>query len=346
MTRAFPYSVTLTGDSLEEFLPLVPMAEAAGFQRLGIADTQSLTHDVYMKLTLAALHSSRILLHTGVTNPVTRHPTVTAGAIATLNEISHGRAVLGIGTGDSALYNIGMRPARVEDLRDYIVAVRELLERHETAYQGKKLRLTWNKGRVPIYVAASGPKTLRMAGAVGDGVIVGTGVLPEVVADAWEHIAAGAKSAGRRLEDIDVWWLVMGGLSEDAAEALEVVKYSLTTYANLAFRFTTAGKHLPKEFESAVRRIHQEYRPQEHVHPGEDKFHSRLADETGFTQYLASRFAVAGTPKQFADQARRARAAGAKQLWFPIRYPNKARFFRLWTERVAPLLEQESAARS
>lgn len=314
------------------------MADQLGFERLGVGDSPSLYHDVYVKSVLAAQHSTRLRIGPYVTNPISRHPVVTACAAASLDEVSGGRAYIGLGGGDSALYNNGQKGARVDQIEAYAATLRALYRDHEAIFEDAKLRLAWTKRPVPVYVAASGPRGLRMAGRVADGVIVGTGVLPEVVRDALSHIEAGAREAGRKLADLDVWWLLMGSLDESPAKALDDIKHSLTTYANLAFRFTTQGKHLPAQFRGAVERIHAEYRPKDHVTGGEDRKHQQLADETGFTRYLASRFSVSGSPEQVLERIEQARSMGASQLWLTLRFPGKERFFRLWEKRVLPAL--------
>jgi len=333
------FSLTLTGDDLPEFLRLVPIVDRLGFRNLGVGDCPSLYHDVYVKGTLAAQQTRNIRIGPYVTNPVTRHPSVTAGAAATLDEVSGGRAFLGIGGGDSALYNIGLKGAGVAQIEEYVTIIRNLYRKHEVDFQGRNVRLAWTKRAVPVYMAASGPKGLRAAGRCADGVIVGTGVLPEVVADVMARIDEGAKESGRRVEDLDIWWLLMGGLDEDPGKALDDVKHSLTTYANLAFRFSMEGKHLPPQYHDAVKRIHAEYRAKDHVTGGAAKEHSRLADDTGLTQYLASRFSLAGTPHQVLEQIARANKAGAKNIWITLRFPGKERFLRLWEEGVAPALD-------
>ena len=338
MPKPSNFSITLTGDDLPEFLRLVPMADRLGFKCLGVGDCPSLYHDVYVKASLAAQQTRSIRIGPYVTNPVTRHPSVTAGAAATLDEVSGGRAFLGIGGGDSALYNIGLKGASVAQIEEYVATVRKLYQQHEVDFQGRNVRLAWTKRAVPVYMAASGPKGLRAAGRSADGVIVGTGVLPEVVSDALSHIEAGAKEAGRKLADLDIWWLLMGSLDESPDKALEDIKHSLTTYANLAFRFSMEGKHLPPQFHDAVRKIHAEYRSKDHVTGRAAGEHARIADDTGLTRYLASRFSLSGSPAQVLERIAQANKAGAQQLWITLRFPGKERFFRWWEKGVLPSL--------
>ncbi|MEK7872487.1 MAG: LLM class flavin-dependent oxidoreductase [Chloroflexota bacterium] len=332
------FGVLFAGDNLPEWREYIKVADTCGFWGLGIGDSQSIYPDVYVRMTIAAMTTQNLRLGTWVTNPLTRHPAVTAGAIASVDQVSGQRAFLGIGTGDSAVFNLSLKPSTVAYLEDYIRAVNEMQARGETQWQGKTIKLSIAKRRVPVYVAASGPRTLRMAGRVADGVIIGTGVLPEVVEDSLAELRAGAQEAGRRVEDIDVWWLVMGNLAEDDATALNDIKNSLVTYANLAFRFTTEGKRLPPEYEPAVRRIHAEYNAMEHAKFG-PSHHANLCDELGLTPYLRKRFSVCGSPKEFIRHAEEAHAAGAHKLWLSIRVADKSRFLRLWNTQVRPHFE-------
>lgn len=119
------------------------LADEAGFERIGIGDSQSLYRDVYVSATIAALNTDRAQIGPRVTNPITRHPTVTASAIASIDELTGGRAFLGIGTGHSALLNVGRRPATIDQLREYVVCVRTLFEQGEAEYQGRTVRLSW-----------------------------------------------------------------------------------------------------------------------------------------------------------------------------------------------------------
>ena len=112
--------------SLEAFTDMVRRADRYGFARLGTGDTQWHNMECFVALTLMALNSERAEIGPRVTNPVTREPSVMASAIVSLELISKGRAVLAIGRGDSAVHNIGLKPATVEETRDYIIAVREL----------------------------------------------------------------------------------------------------------------------------------------------------------------------------------------------------------------------------
>ncbi len=142
-------------------------AEDDGWDGLGLTDSQNLSPDTYVALTLAARATQRLALGPGVTNPVTRHAAVTAGAIASIHQISGGRARLGIGRGDSALFNIGREPAPLALFEDYLSDVQAYLRGEVITKGGYPSRLHWLDagcpGKVPLDVAATGPKVIAIA---------------------------------------------------------------------------------------------------------------------------------------------------------------------------------------
>ncbi len=165
--------VSLVCDRIREFPAWVRAIEAAGFDAIGFGDSPSLYPETYVQATIVALNTSRVMFGPRVTNPLTRHPSVTASGITAADELSGGRTILGIGTGDSAIFNIGEKPATLKFTREYILALKEMFAKGHTTYQGKRVVFTYTKRRIPIYMAASGPNGLRLAGEICDGVILG-----------------------------------------------------------------------------------------------------------------------------------------------------------------------------
>ena len=137
------FGVTMFPGSLDVLDKQARLAEDMGFDYLGIADSQSLARELYVTLSVAAMSTKRVMLGLTVSNPLTRHPAVTASAIASVNELSGGRAFLGIGSGDSAVLNLGLRPARLSELHHYIQTVREMLAGETGEYRGDRAHVRW-----------------------------------------------------------------------------------------------------------------------------------------------------------------------------------------------------------
>lgn len=330
------FGVTFAPGPLREFTAWAKLADELGYEILGIGDSQSLYRELYVGCALAALNTKRIKLGPRVTNPLTRHPAVTASAIASINELSGGRALLGLGTGDSAVLNLGLRPAKMAQLEEYIVAIKALFKKGETTYQGRTIRLTWAKEPVPIYIAAEGPKMLRLAGRLADGIVVGTGLTPELVKDAINYVREGAQEAGRKLEDIDLWWIVKGIVGEDREAAVREIRMALAASAHHAFRFTLEGKRVPPDLVDKVETLKREYRAQEHEHLGAGKHNADLVDRLGLRDFLAERFAMAGTPRDCIKKIESLAEAGANKLWISVIVNDRPAYMRTMAERVIP----------
>jgi 5,10-methylenetetrahydromethanopterin reductase len=310
------------------------LVEELGYEILGISDSQSICRDVYMTLALCGVNTERIRLGPRVVTPVTRHPAVAACAAATLEELAPGRTLLGIGSGDSAAFNIGLRPASLTELRLYAETIRALLTRGSASYHGAAATLTWKRADVPIYLAASGPKTLQLAGQVADGVVIRTGIAPDIVRDSIEHVRIGARSAGRALDAIDMWWWPDVNVAASYREGVEEIKMSLAAAGNHLSRFTTEGKHVPPELLDRVKLLGQRYSFSSHTLPG--GANNRLIGELGLVDYLAERFAVVGTPDECIKKLGAAIDAGARQFWMSVHFDDKERFLRDWATKVVP----------
>jgi 5,10-methylenetetrahydromethanopterin reductase len=209
-----------------EFRSMVERIDALGFSNLWLTDSSLHARNSYAYLTLAAMTSPRLLLGTAVTNPLTRHPAITAVAAATLDEISDGRMILGIGTGDRPLLALGLRPARLASVRAAIAAIRELwsgadvtVEEPGSGFELHDAHLRFGaRSDIPVYISASGPKTLELAGEIADGVILLVGLFPEGLAWALEHIDRGAAKARRPRPHMAVF--AYGSIDDDEAAAL------------------------------------------------------------------------------------------------------------------------------
>ena len=326
------FGITLLPSPASEYIDWCQTAEAAGFDMIGIADSQSLYREAFVGTTLCALNTERVRFGPLVINPMTRHPAVAASAIATVAELAPGRAILGIGTGDSAVHNAGVDPADLAELRAYTTAIQDLQSKGIAEYHGRQVKLTWEGPRVPIYVAASGPKTLELAGEIADGVIILTGLLPEVIEDSIIRVRTGAEKSGRSLDDLDLWWFHWSAVADTRDAAIDMIKMSLASGAKHLARFTTIGKHIPGDLEPKIREVKRRYRFDQHQQPGSDNV--RLIEELGLVDYLADRMAIAGTPQECIAKIESAAEAGARQFCMHVGFDDKTGFMRAWSAQV------------
>jgi probable F420-dependent oxidoreductase len=199
------FGITLKPDhAIERTIGLTKLAESAGFDHGWLFDSHVLWREPYPLLTLMALNSERLRLGTCVTNPGTREPTVTASALATLNEISGGRMDLGIGRGDSARRVLGKPPITLANTEEAIRVIRDLVEGRSVVYEGTELVFPWTGSwKLPIWVAGYGPMALAMTGQVADGVILQLAD-PDLVRWFAVQVREAAVAAGRQADTVRV----------------------------------------------------------------------------------------------------------------------------------------------
>ncbi|MSP52480.1 MAG: LLM class flavin-dependent oxidoreductase [Alphaproteobacteria bacterium] len=259
------------GQPLQNAVKLWKACEDAGLFMVGVADSPNLLRELYVSTTLCALGTSRAKIITYVTNPVTRHPSVAAAAFMSLNEIAPGRIAMGVGSGDSALWSIGKKGARVQQMRDYITAVKALLRGETANWDGYSFKAEWSAYEpfdLPVYVACSGPKILRMAAEVADGAIVTMGFAPEDVAYVRGIVAEGRRTAGRSDRDFALWWnahVVFDESYEKAAErSLGWSPYWLTMGS-------MEGKGIPDELKEKFKQLNSDAHDLNAVYHAKDR---------------------------------------------------------------------------
>ena len=208
-------------------------AEKKGYDSVWIAE-HYLFRDAFATLGAVALATSRIRLATGIVNPYTRHPASIAMSVATIDELSNGRAILGIGSGVPFWIEEQMamkmeKPVSVTG--DSIQVIRRLLSGETVSYKGQaftlrnmKLGLKTCQSNVPIYMAAVGSKTLQLAGEIADGVILTAGCSPKYVADAVENIRIGAEKADKKMSDMEIVAFLISAVSEDSKSAKDMTR--------------------------------------------------------------------------------------------------------------------------
>ena len=153
-------------EDLPVFLDSVRAADAAGYDYAWLVDGQMLWQDVYVYMTHGLAATERLVFGVAVTNPLTRHPSVTASVNATLADLHPGRVVLGLGRGDNAVRTLGLKPVPTAELADAVPRIRALMAGEAATLGGHETRIRWADEQVPILMAATGPKNLRLCGAL------------------------------------------------------------------------------------------------------------------------------------------------------------------------------------
>ena len=157
---------------------------------------------------------------------------------------------------------------------------------------------------------------LHLGGRIGDGVIAGTGLLPEVVSDTIARVHAGAREAGRDPGDVDMWFTARSSLHEDRDTAIDNVKASVSSILNHAMRFGLDGKHVPDDMRAKIQDYVDGYELYDHVlHAGRNP--KRMAD-LGLTDYAIDRWALAGAPRDWIARIEQLAERGARKLWVGV----------------------------
>jgi 5,10-methylenetetrahydromethanopterin reductase len=210
--------------SIDGFAADVRRAETLGWDAAFQPDSQLRRRDTYVLLAAAARATERITLGPLLANPVNRHPTVTASSIATIDELAPGRVLLGWGVGDTAVRLAGLRPARVKELEASTRLMRALLDGEAVDIGAAQPARLPHHRPVPIWIAAGGPRTLRMAGGVADGVFIRVGTHPANLAAAIAAIRAGATEAGREPSAVRLGVVLHTVLVDEPQRALTMAK--------------------------------------------------------------------------------------------------------------------------
>jgi len=194
---------------------LAERADRYGYAMIGIADTPGNAMDPWVSAAMVARVARRARVALCVTNLITRHPAISAAAIASLDHISNGRAVLGIGAGHSGTKNVGLPKSRANELAEGVTFIKTLLQGAPATLRGASAHLPWIKRAPPVFLAASHPQPLQAAGRTADGVFANYGLAADNIRDSRAHIAAGAKAAGRAGDDIEIWQIAALDCNED-----------------------------------------------------------------------------------------------------------------------------------
>jgi 5,10-methylenetetrahydromethanopterin reductase len=302
---------------MPRLMRLIQDIEAAGFDGAGILDSQLLSRDAFVILGQAAAHTSRLALFPAVTNPFTRHASVLASAIQTVEELAPGRLRFVIGTGYTSASTIGRPPATLAEMRDSIRAVKGLLAGESVAFGATPGRLGYASGRrIPVLMAASGPKAIEVAGEIADGALLLVGFNRGIVETALGHLERGAKRSGRRLEDLEIIWAVRTATLATTAEALRMARPTAVHWGILrwgGYWLGPAGLRLPPmEIPEAVKQVYPDL---SHAHDWEAAIKATAFVPDEIVAQLCEAMGLIGTPADCAGRIAEMTKLGVRNLY-------------------------------
>jgi 5,10-methylenetetrahydromethanopterin reductase len=323
--------------------------EDEGWDGITFTDSQCLSGDVFVAMTTAAMTTSDIMLATGVTNPATRHPTVTAAAIASVNAEAGGRACLGVGRGDSSLSNIGAAPAGTSLLASYLRRVHTLLSGGETPFYDEVVpaidqtlphldrpqssKLHWLTAAdvcppVPVFLVASGPQVIRIGAALADRVTLAVGANSARVR--WGIEIARAVNPG-----IPIGAYVNVVVDDDVERAWQSARARVAVFARFAAMHGSVHGPVAEEELEVMRRVAASYQLTRHS--------SSLASHNiEVTDKFCRTFAVFGPPGYCAARLRELIELGVDRLHIvgPSTSPQRQESRRRFVREVMPRLRE------
>jgi 5,10-methylenetetrahydromethanopterin reductase len=327
------FSVHTSARNIRDAVRFARLAEDLGYTGIFFAESPPTCPDAFQLMAVCAGETKRLKLGNAVTNMIYRDPFVLANSAATLNEISQGRAILGLATGDGAAYMLGRKATPIAEFEGGLKVIHELLQgRSIPVPRGKELKgdasvpLRVGKLPVPVYVSAEGPRILRVSGKFADGVILGTGFDPRVLEWSRARLAEGAAETGRAADEIELLVAGMIYVDDDGERARNIVRSRLANRAHHNFRFTL--ETVPPEELAGVKKFMDAF---DMSKPLEEKVDAALV-----TPYLIQRFSIAGTPEECIARVRELEKAGVKHLM--LTPPQKAftDMLPVWSRKIMP----------
>jgi len=331
------FGFTLKPDhSIERTIALTRQAEAAGFAYGWLFDSHVLWRDPYPLLTVMAQATTTMRLGTCVTNPATREPSVTASALAVLNELSGGRMDLGIGRGDSARRVLGKQPTTMKDLEQAVHVIRALVEGRPIEYEGTMLELTWSRGdRLPVWIAGYGPVALKLTGRIADGAMLQIGD-PDLVRWFVSQVRDSAALAERDPGAVKVMAAAPAHIG-DIAEGRDRTRWFPALVANHVVDLVNKypREDLPAELTTYI-----------HDREGYDYQHHAEVGSTNasfVTDEIVDRFCLVGPAADHLVRLRALEAAGVDQFNLYLMNGQEEEQLELYGREIIPVMRDSAA---
>jgi alkanesulfonate monooxygenase SsuD/methylene tetrahydromethanopterin reductase-like flavin-dependent oxidoreductase (luciferase family) len=312
-------------EDAQQGVRLAQQAEKFRYDRFWVGDSHMIWREAYALLGAIAATTRKLEIGPGVTHPQVRHLTVTASAMATLNELAPGRTILGIGVGATGPENIGMKPVTVDVFDEALRSLQQLLAGKAIHMNGREVRCVFASApRIPIYIGTRSPKMMQIATALANGIVY-TGEVSSItsIIDTMKKLCA---ETGRATNEVEVVYRIPCCIADDPSEAREEVKGKIARAAMTHLgRLHKMGKLEDEEDRKAVERLWQHYDTYHHMGPE----HSYLVRDD-----WVDRFAVAGTAEQVRDKVENILRSGVDELTIIPFGKSKELVLRMFAEGV------------
>jgi probable F420-dependent oxidoreductase len=306
------FGVTVLPDPpSSRFFDLMQQVDRQGFEYGWTYDSHILWQDSYATFPVVAERTSKLKLGHFVTNPGIRDPTVTASWYATMQDLSNGRMVMGIGRGDSSRRVVGLKPVRVAEFEARCAMIKELMNGRPVVWNEKELQLKWARTdlpEIPMWIAGYGPKALAVAGRVADGVIIQLAD-PQIIQWIMGTARKAAEEAGRDPSELKCIVGAPSHIGDDMAAARDQVRWFPAMVSNHVMDLIEKygwESEIPTALTDFVKaRKFYDY-----------KDHSRVGAAHGefVTDEICDRFCVLGTPEQAIAKLRGLESVGVDQF--------------------------------
>jgi probable F420-dependent oxidoreductase len=292
-------------------IELMKLAESHGFAYAWTYDSHMLWQESFATLPLAADRTERIKLGHFVTNPGIRDPTIVASWYATMQDLSGGRMVMGIGRGDSSRRVVGLQPVKVAEFERRCRMIKDLMNGRGVSWNDKQLKLEWVRPElpeIPMWIAGYGPKALAVAGRVADGVIIQLAD-PQIIQWIMGTARAAAEEAGRDPSEVKCIVGAPSHITDDIADARDQTRWFPAMVSNHVMDLVERygyDSDIPAALTDYVKaRKFYDY-----------KDHSRVGARHGefVTDELCDRFSVLGNAQQATAKLRELESIGVDQF--------------------------------
>lgn len=325
----------------DDVVQVIKHGEFLGYDFVQITDR---TRDPFITAAAAARETTKISLWVGVVNPFTRHPVVSANGLALLDEMAPGRigAIVGTGNMTEMLPQLGYDYSRAsERVRESIQIMRQCFENQDLNFKGSyfhvdgKLLSLKAKHKIPIYVAANGPKMLEVGGELADGVITQY-ANKDLLRKAQEHVKIGAERAGRNLKEVDFTWegaLVVQRDGEELPENLLPHSTNCLLFCPPAW-IESVG--ISKEEYAGIK---QHYVMGSHVDAKAEKEYIEKLKKDPAAQKAVDLFTIAGPPEKCRSSISELAGMGVGRIFFWVASSNsvgKTKILEDIAERLIP----------